>query len=106
MAGQAGCTSGSSGNGGVATSAYLNSPHEVRLDSAGDLIISDAGNNRIQEVAASTGSQWGISMTANDAYTIAGSATGSSGTSGDGGSGHLGAASTPPSGPPPMRPGT
>jgi RHS repeat-associated protein len=85
VAGQAGCSSGSSGNGGVATSAYLNSPHEVRLDSAGDLIISDAGNNRIQEVAAATGSQWGISMTTNDVYTIAGSATGSSGTSGDGG---------------------
>ena len=55
------------------------------LDSAGDLYIADYGNNRAQEVAASTGTQWGTSMTADDIYTVAGSSSGTSGHSGDNG---------------------
>ena len=43
------------------------------------------GNNRVQEVAASTGTQWGTSMTADDIYTVAGSSTAAYGYSGDGG---------------------
>ncbi|MGB6158052.1 MAG: FG-GAP-like repeat-containing protein [Acidobacteriaceae bacterium] len=46
---------GSSGNGGLATSAQLNSPIGVALDSAGDLYISDAGNHVVREVNAATG---------------------------------------------------
>jgi len=38
-----------------------------------NIYIADTSNNRVQEVAATTHSQWGISMTAGDVYTIAGS---------------------------------
>jgi RHS repeat-associated protein len=76
---------GSSGDGGIATSAFLSSPAGVTFDSTGDLYIADAGNNRVQEVASHSGTQWGIAMTANHIYTVAGSSTGAWGTSGDGG---------------------
>ena len=50
IAGSSSGTSGSSGDGGAATSALLDDPTGVALDSAGDLYIADSGNNRIQEV--------------------------------------------------------
>ena len=84
IAGQPGVT-GHSGDGGAATSSYLDGPNDVALDASGDLYIADTANNRIQEIAATTHSQWGQSMTANDVYTIAGSSSGTSGHSGDGG---------------------
>jgi RHS repeat-associated protein len=84
IAGNLSGTAGDSGDGGRATSAYLSVPVGVALDGAGNLYIADAGNNRIQEIAASTGPHWGQSMTADDIYTIAGSATGAAGHSGDG----------------------
>ena len=70
---------------GAATSALLNTPDDITFDASGNLYIVDGANNRIQEVAASTGTQWGQSMTANDIYTVAGSSSGSSGHTGDGG---------------------
>jgi RHS repeat-associated protein len=85
VAGSAAGTAGSSGNGGVATSALLNGPAGVAVDASGNLYIADTGNNRIDEVAAATGTQWGQSMTANHIYRIAGSASGAMGVSGDGG---------------------
>jgi RHS repeat-associated protein len=85
IAGSASGSSGSSGDGGAAASALLNAPAGVAADGAGNVYVADAGNNRVQEVAAATGSQFGQSMTAGDIYTIAGSATGTSGSSGDGG---------------------
>ena len=85
VAGSATGSSGHAGNGGAATSATLSSPEGVAIDSGGDLYLADYTNNRIQEVAAATGTQWSQSMTANDIYTVAGSSTGSSGHSGDGG---------------------
>jgi sugar lactone lactonase YvrE len=66
-------TGGFAGDGGAATSAELESPEGVAVDSSGNLYIADTGNQRIREVTASTGI---IS-------TIAG--TGTSGYSGDGG---------------------
>ena len=66
-------TGGSSGDGGPATSAELNSPDGVAVDSAGDLYIADANNNRLQEVPVSSGTQWSQSMTAGDMYTVIGS---------------------------------
>jgi RHS repeat-associated protein len=65
---------GYSGNGGVATSASLNAPSGVAVDSAGNLYISDTQNDVIRKVAASGGI---IS-------TIAGTAL-KAGYSGDGG---------------------
>jgi RHS repeat-associated protein len=76
---------GASGDGGVATSALLDDPEAVAIDSHGDLFIADTSNNRIQEVPAASGSQFGQSMTAGDMYTIAGSASGNVGDSGNGG---------------------
>jgi RHS repeat-associated protein len=78
-------TAGLSGNGGAGTSALLNTPTGLALDSSGDLYVADQSNNRVQELAAATGSQWGISMSANDVYTVAGSSSGAAGHSGDGG---------------------
>jgi RHS repeat-associated protein len=85
VAGSATGASGSSGDGGPATSALLDAPALVSFDAAGDLYIADQDNNRVQEVAATDHAQWGIPMTANDIYTVAGSATGGGGPSGDGG---------------------
>jgi RHS repeat-associated protein len=85
VAGSASGTSGSSGDGGAATSALLNLPWGLAIDAAGDIYIADENNNRIQEVAGTTGTQRGKSMTANDIYTVAGSAAGAAGSSGDGG---------------------
>jgi YD repeat-containing protein len=85
VAGSSAGTYGDSGDGGAATSALLHGPQGVTLDPAGNLYIADYGNNRVQEVAAATGTQRGTSMTKNDIYTIAGSATGTSGLTGDGG---------------------
>ena len=46
---------GYSGDGGAATSAQLNGPEVVALDSAGNLYIAEYYNNRIRKVAATTG---------------------------------------------------
>ena len=44
-----------SGDGGAATSATLNQPAAVAFDPAGDLLIADAGNNRVRGVYGSPG---------------------------------------------------
>ena len=46
---------GFSGDGGPATSATLNSPYGVAVDSSGNIFIADTGNQRIREVDHSTG---------------------------------------------------
>ena len=45
-------TMGYCGDSGPATSALLDDPESVAVDSDGDLIIADTDNNRIQMVAA------------------------------------------------------
>jgi hypothetical protein len=64
---------GFSGDGGAATSAQLDSPAGVAVDSSNNVYIADTHNNRIREVVASTGV----------INTIAG--TGAAGFGGDGG---------------------
>src|SRR5437763_7121158 len=46
---------GFSGDGGRATSASLNSPIDITVDSAGNLFILDSANNRVRRVDATTG---------------------------------------------------
>ncbi len=67
-------SSGYSGDNGAATSAKLNYPSGVSLDSTGNMYIADRYNHRIRKVTVST----------SIITTIAGSSTGSS-LSGDGG---------------------
>ncbi len=74
---------GASGDGGPATKAEFHLPQGVAVDSAGNLLITDVGNNRIRVVAGSTGTFYGQPMTAGNIYTVAG--TGQRGFSGDGG---------------------
>ncbi|HTW09474.1 MAG TPA: phage tail tip lysozyme, partial [Acidimicrobiales bacterium] len=77
-------TAGHSGDNGPATMAHLDLPTGVAVDPSGNLYIADQYNNRVQEVDATGGSQWGLSMTADDMYTVAGSSSGSEGVSGNG----------------------
>ena len=76
-------TAGYSGDGGAATSAELNFPTSVTTDAPGGIAIVDWGNNVVRYLAATSGTHYGISMTAGHIYTIAGNGTG--GYSGDGG---------------------
>jgi sugar lactone lactonase YvrE len=46
---------GFSGDGGPATSAQLNNPQGVAVDSAGNLFIADTGNDRVRKVSAASG---------------------------------------------------
>jgi hypothetical protein len=62
---------GFSGDGGPATSASLNDPSGVAVDSAGNLYIADAENNRMRKVSNGTITTFG--------------GNGASGFSGDGG---------------------
>lgn len=64
---------GASGDGGAATSARLDSPRSVAVDSVGNLYIADSGNGRIRKVSAS-----GVIS------TVAGGGSGGN-SSGDGG---------------------
>jgi hypothetical protein len=65
-------TQGFSGDGGLATSAYLDSPQGLALDSSGNLYIADTHNHRVRKLTAATGL----------IGTVAG--TGAPGFSGDG----------------------
>ncbi len=85
VAGQADGTGGNNGAGGPATMAKLANPESISISSGGDLYIAVTGNNKVQEVAQSSGSQWNSqSMTANDIYNVAGDPSGGSGRSANG----------------------
>jgi sugar lactone lactonase YvrE len=64
---------GAGGDGGPATQAEFNQPHEIRFDRQGDLFVADTGNQRVRKINLKTGI---IS-------TVVGS--GKAGFSGDGG---------------------
>ena len=63
----------------------MKTPSAVVADASGNLYVADKANNRVQEIAATTHTQWGISMIAGDIYTIVGSSAGTSGKTGDSG---------------------
>ena len=76
---------GDTGDGGAATSATLDSPSDVAVDSVGNVLIADTFNNAIRVIAASTGTYYGQSMTAGDMYTLAGLGPDDNGFRGDDG---------------------
>ena len=63
--GAAGCGA----TAGAATSAALDDPGSVAVDSHGNLVIADSFDNCVRVVAAATASYYGQSMTAGDIYT-------------------------------------
>ena len=46
---------GYTGDGGPATAATLDLPHELRFDHAGNIFIADTGNNAVRRIDAKTG---------------------------------------------------
>jgi streptogramin lyase len=48
-------TKGYTGDGGAATAAMLNLPHELRFDRGGNIFIADMGNNAVRRIDAKTG---------------------------------------------------
>lgn len=60
---------GYAGNGGLASAATLDSPSGLAIDGAGNLYITDTGNNEIREINAATGI---ISLVAGGATTLCG----------------------------------
>jgi trimeric autotransporter adhesin len=77
--------SGYSGDRGPATSAQLNGPISVALDTAGDLFIADANNGRIRAVNTGTSAVTllGVTIQPGQIATVAGD--GVAGFTGDGG---------------------
>jgi sugar lactone lactonase YvrE len=81
---------GDAGDGSVATSATMNQPWGVTLDTNGNVFIADTSNHRIRVVCAASGAVYGVSCpAAGDIVTVAGNgftnADGSGSFSGDGG---------------------
>jgi sugar lactone lactonase YvrE len=74
--------SGSTGDGGAATSAKLNKPAGIEVASNGDLYISDTLNNRVRKVTAATGNIAAYAGTGTGGYTGDGGAATSARLSG------------------------
>lgn len=77
-------TNGTCGDGGPATSAQLNFPGGLFVDSSDNIYIADTGNNRVRVVNTGTATATiaGVSILAGQIATVAG--TGTEGYSGDG----------------------
>ena len=60
---------GYTGDGGPATAASLNQPHEIRFDRAGDLYIVDMQNHAVRKVVLSTGLITTIAGTGKKGFT-------------------------------------
>ena len=79
-----GGSQGDTGDGAAATTATLQYPTDVAVDSAGNVVIADTFNNAVRVIAESTTPIYGIaSPVVGDIYTIAGNGT--SAFAGDGG---------------------
>ena len=73
---------GFSGDGGPAAAAEFFDPRGVAADAAGNLVIADTENDRLRVLAASTGTFYGLPMSAGDIYTVAGAGHGGLGDGG------------------------
>src|SRR6266704_3430795 len=78
-----GVVTGYGGDGGLATRARLGLLGGLALDQDKNVLIADVSNNRIRMIAATSGTFYGVAVTAGDLYTVAGAGT--SGFAGDGG---------------------
>ncbi len=67
-------TAGTTGNGGAATSAELNDPSKLAVDSAGNIYIANYNNQDIQKVTASSGNIGIIAGNGTSGYSGDGSA--------------------------------
>lgn len=70
-------------DGTTATAAELDRPSGVAIDSHGDVVVAELGDNRVQLLAGTGGSAFGAHVRTGGIYTIAG--TGGAHFSGDGG---------------------
>ena len=61
-----------SGDGGPATRAEFSIPDGLAVDRQGNLLVADNGNSTVRVLAAATGTFYGQTMEAGDAYTVAG----------------------------------
>lgn len=85
VAGSLNGTQGFAGDGGLATSAELNSPQGITIDSGGNLYIADTGNQRIRKVAVpASGAAAGIISTVAGNGRPSGNGDGKGTYSGDG----------------------
>jgi predicted nucleotidyltransferase len=64
------------GDTGAATLAQINNPYDVSVDEGGNVYVADYTNHRIRFVPKVGGTYFGVAMTANSIYTIAGNGTG------------------------------
>jgi hypothetical protein len=64
------------GDAGAATLAQINNPYDVSVDEGGNVYVADYTNHRIRFVPKVGGTYFGVAMTANSIYTIAGNGTG------------------------------
>jgi trimeric autotransporter adhesin len=71
----AGGGTGGVGDGVPALQATISDVDGVSVDSAGNLLIADSGDNLIRVVAVTSGTFYGQAMTADDIYTLAGGGT-------------------------------
>jgi sugar lactone lactonase YvrE len=67
---------GDSGNGTESLLADIEQPTSVAFDGDGNLYFTDYGNKKVKMVPAADGTYFGIGMTANRVYTVAGDGTG------------------------------
>lgn len=65
---------GLAGDGGLATSAAMSAPYSVAVDSSGNFVIADYGNNRIRRVDKASGNISTIAGTGNIGFAGDGSA--------------------------------
>ncbi|HXQ43069.1 MAG TPA: hypothetical protein VN816_00395 [Acidimicrobiales bacterium] len=63
---------GYGGDGGRAVAAQLSLPSAVAVDRGGDVLIADEGNSAVREVAAGTGTFYGVAIAAGHIATVAG----------------------------------
>src|SRR5437764_1398235 len=74
---------GYGGDHRVATRARLGLLGGLALDQHQNVLVADTSNSRVRMIAATSGTFYGVAMTAGDIYTVAG--TGTAAFAGDGG---------------------